>query len=152
MKRLVLTVALIVSCIAVTPARAANEQLPYKQVAHQDRGPSGDHFKWRAYVTERSELRAAWERFNLRGDPPRIGFERRVAVIAGTGGSSSCPPSVGSLRLNREEKRVVVRIRIGAKGPAACTADWVPNTFVMAVRRSDVPRGDLNVRVYRKSW
>ena len=149
MKRVLLSLFLSTSLLLGT-AQAAGDALRYREVAHQNRGP--DRFKWRTYVTDRSQLRAAWERFNLRGDPPRIGFERRVAIVAGTGGSSSCPPSIGGLRLNREERRIVVRIRIGAKGPAACTADWVPNTFVLSVRRSDVPRGDLDVRVYRRSW
>ena len=150
MKRIVLTFVFLIALFAPSPAGGAGEEVPYREVAHQQRGPGG--FKWRAYATNRAELRAAWKRFELRGDPPRIGFDRRVAVLAGTGGSSSCPPSVGGLRLNRKEARIVVRIRIGAEGQAACTADWVPNTFVMSVKRSELPRGDLNVRVYRHSW
>lgn len=152
MRRILFSFFLIAASLAPATARGAGDAIRYREVAHQERGPCCDHFKWRAFVTDRSELRAEWERMSLRGDPPRIGFDRRVAVIAGTGGSSSCPPSMGGLRLNRKERRIVARIRIGAEGPAACTADWVPNTFVMAVPRDEVPRGELRVRVHRVSW
>jgi len=145
-----LSVCIVVTLlIGAAPAAAGGERLRYREVIDQGRGPGTDRVKWRAYATDRSELRSAWERFNMRGELPRIGFERRVAVFAGTGGSSSCPPDLGGLRLKREEKRILVRILIGTSGAGGCTADWMPRTFVVSVLRSDLPRDDLTVRVRR---
>ncbi|HJR45559.1 MAG TPA: hypothetical protein VJ927_08120 [Actinomycetota bacterium] len=147
MSRAVPSIVVALLVLGSSPAAAGSEQLPYRDVAHQSRG--GDGFKWRAYATNRSELRSAWKRFHMRGDLPRIGFEHRVAILAGTGGSSSCPPDLAGLRLHREERRIVVRIDTGSSGPGACTDDFWRQTWVVSVRRSDVPRGDLAVRVYR---
>lgn len=128
---------------------AAETTLAFKRVAHQNRGPTADEFKWRALVTQRSGLRHYWERFNMRGEPPRIGFKRRVAVFAGTGGSSSCPPYVEDVRLRRAERRLVVRIVTG-RAQGACTDDWVRSTFVLSIRRQDLPPvNDFHVRVRR---
>lgn len=129
------------------PVLGAGTDLPYREITKRRRGPGAEYAKWRRFVTDRPELRRVWERFNLRGDLPNIGFERRIAVIGGTGGSSSCPLELRGLRLNREEKRITMRLRADTEGQNACTSDWVPYTFVTSAKRELLPRGDLTVRV-----
>lgn len=129
------------------PVLGAGTDLPYREITTQRHGPGTDYEKWRRFVTSRPELRRIWQRFNLRGDLPNIGFERRVAVIGGTGGSSSCPLELRALRLNRAERQITMRFRADTGGQNACTSDWVPYTSVASVKRELLPHGDLTVRV-----
>lgn len=128
---------LLVALLPLPPASAKPEPLDYVRKEVQRRGP--DEFVWGAMARDRDDLRRLWDRYNQRGPLPTIRFKKNVAVLGGTGGSSSCPARLHDLRLNRERKRVVVRMYVEDPGEdAACTADWVPKTFTLAVARRDV--------------
>lgn len=146
--RWVLCTCIVLSVALVSTGAFAREELGFKPVTWQS-GTGTNDDKWRAYVTDRAELRAAWERFRMRGDLPNIGFRRRVAILAGTNGSSSCPWWISKLVLHREERRLIVRMREATVPPGyGCTADYTGTTRVVSIKRSAVPRGDLSVRVY----
>ena len=70
-RRTLTCIALALLVSSFSSALAAAETLPNREVERQGTGPN--RFKWRAYATNRAELRSAWERFNMRGDLPRIG-------------------------------------------------------------------------------
>lgn len=59
-------------------------------------------------------------------------------MVAGTGGSSSCPPRLHDVRLNRERKRIVVRMYEADARSDVCTADILTRTFSVAVARGDL--------------
>ena len=132
----------------IVPARAETESLDFVRKDNQTRGPRGSQFMWGALARDRVELRELWERYQQRGPLPTIRFERNVAILAGTRGSSSCPSILHDLRLNRERKRVVVRMYQLDPGDGACTDDWIPRTFTVAVARADLkPLAIAEIRV-----
>ena len=145
---LVASLVMVASVLSSWAWAGDDPNLDAKVVARQRRMPD-DRNRATAYVTDRAEMRRQWERFNMRGDVPHVPFRRRVALFAALGGSSSCPPHFGSVRLNREERRLTVRIRESEPADGACTDDFVPRTFVITVRREDLPPGELRVRIRR---
>ena len=131
-------VALLLALVPTSAALADTEPLDFVRKNAQRNGP--DDFVWAGIARDRSELRRLWERFNLQGDLPTIHFERNIAVVAGTGGSSSCPARLHDVRLDRDRKRILARIYQydpGGEG-SPCTDDWVPRTFTVAVAREDL--------------
>ena len=56
----------------------------------------------------------------------------------------SCPLRFESLRFNDERK--TFELRAPARGGPVCTDDFSSRTFVVAVDRSDLPKGDLPAR------
>ena len=148
----IVVLALVLVLGAVVPAGAATEDLDFVRKETQRRGPL-DRFMWGALATDRAELRELWDKYQQRGPLPTIHFERNVAVVAGTGGSSSCPTHLHDLRLNRERKRIIARMyQMDPGGDGACTDDWIPTTFTVVVKRSDLKPldiGELSVRSRR---
>lgn len=144
MNRLRLLMVVLTLVLGAVPASAA-ESLDYRLLDRQLTGPE-DAYRWHAFVTSRAELQDVWERYRLRGDIPNIPFNRRVAVLGGTGGSSSCPFRMGGLRLDRDDRRIIMRLRY-SNAEGGCTDDFIPTTYVTSVRRTDIPRGELTVRV-----
>lgn len=142
---------LLLALLPAAGAAAAPETLDFVRKETHKRGP--DDFKWGGIATDREELRRLWDSYEQPRKPPAIGFDDNFAVLAGTGGSSSCPTRLHDLRLDRENKRVVVRVyseEAGADG--ACTSDWVTKTFTVAVAREQLKPlspGELGVRVRR---
>lgn len=125
--------------LTATPAAVAgSERLEHVLKDTQARG-SMDADTWGGVADTRKELRRLWREFDQEGPLPTIRFKRNIAILAGMGGSSSCPPEIKDLRLKRELKRVVVRIHSssGDKGEA-CTDDLAPRTFTVTVSRSQL--------------
>ena len=147
-KCLAAIVCLILATVPAASSYAAPEGLAFVRKEVQRRGP--DEARWGDAAGGRERLESLWDRYEQRGEPPAIRFAKRVAVVAGTGGSSSCPTRLHDLRLHRNRKRVVVRIYAEAPDEGGgCTDDWVPKTFTVSVARADLkplrPR-DLRVR------
>jgi hypothetical protein len=141
--------AVAVSLFVPLDAVAETEALDFVRKDAQYRG--GEGFKWRAIATDRDDLRRIWNRFNQHGPLPVIHFKRNIAILAGSGGSSSCRLRLHGLSLNRERSRILARV-YQASGGGDCTDDWIPRTFTVAVARHDLrplrPR-DVTVRVLR---
>lgn len=113
------------------------QPLAFVRKGAQLRGP--DKTTWGDVGHDRDRLEVLWDRYRQDGKPPRIAFEKRVAVVAGTGGSGSCPTRLHDLRLHRDRKRIVVRVYTEAPDDGGgCTDDWVPKTFTVSVARSDL--------------
>lgn len=144
--------ALLIVLVGVPSASAKPEPLDFERKERQGRGPQ-EKSTWGGMARDRDELRELWDRYDQEGPLPHIGFEKNVAVLAGTVGSSSCPYRLHDLRLNRERKRVVVRMYVNDPDqPVACTDDLAPRTFTVSVARSDLkPPGakELKVRARR---
>lgn len=141
----------VAALLPADAARAQPESLDFVRKEVQGRGP--DDVSWGATAGGRERLRALWDRYRQEGKPPAIAFRRRVAVVAGTGGSSSCPTRLHDLRLHRERERIVVRVYTEEPDDdGGCTDDLVPKTFTVSVARSDLqplrPR-DVRVKVRR---
>lgn len=146
--------AILLVGVVAAPALAAPESLDFARREVQQRGPA-DRTRWGATAGARGGLIRVWNRYNQRGEPPRIRFGKRFAVVAGTGGSSSCPTRLHDLRLHRGRERIVVRVYTEDPGEGnGCTDDFVPKTFTVSVARADLeplhPR-DVKVVVRRIS-
>lgn len=144
-----LALAVLVAAVPLAPAFAEGERLDFVRKGVQSRGP--DDSRWGAVAADRDELRRLWDRYEQKGRPPRVRFRKRVAALAGTGGSSSCPLRLHDLRLNRDRKRIVFRVYADLVEPGGgCTDDWVPRTFTVTVARSDLKPlqpNELRVRI-----
>lgn len=147
MKTAVAALALSVALLPVLPASAQPEPLGFVRREVQKRGP--ETFRWGEVAGGRDALRRLWERYDQEGAPPAIRFRRKVAVVAGTGQSSTCPTKLHDLRLHRDRKRVVFRVYAEDPGEGGgCTDDWGPKTFTVAVARADLrPLRPLELRV-----
>ena len=77
--------------------------------------------------------------------PSHVNLDRRTVLFVGTGESGSWPLRFESLRFNDERR--TFKLRAPARGGPVCTDDFSPRTFVVAVDRSDLPKGDLRARV-----
>jgi hypothetical protein len=151
MRRGLALLVLSAAFVPVLPAGARPEPLDFVRRDVQKRGPEA--FRWGDLAGGRDALRRLWDRYEQEGDPPAIRFRKKVAILAGTGQSSSCPTKLHDLRLDRARKRVVVRVYAEDPGEGGgCTDDWVTKTFTVAVARADLkplrPR-DLDVRLRR---
>ncbi|HYP24343.1 MAG TPA: hypothetical protein VEV43_12285 [Actinomycetota bacterium] len=141
----------VAAVLLASSALAEPETLAFVRKGAQERGP--DETAWGDVGHDRDRLDVLWDRYRQKGKPPAIAFDEKVAVVAGTGGSGSCPTRLHDLRLHRERGRVVVRVYTEAPpGDGGCTDDWVPKTFTVSVKRSDLkplkPRA-IDVRVRR---
>ncbi|HYO61808.1 MAG TPA: hypothetical protein VEU29_07905 [Actinomycetota bacterium] len=147
MRRLAL--AFLIAAVPLAPAFAETEALDFVRKGVQSHGP--DDSRWGAVAVDRDELRRLWDRYEQKGRPPRVRFRTRVAALAGTGGSSTCPLRLHDLRLNRERKRILFRVYEHVPEPGGgCTDDWVPRTFTVTVARSDLKPlrpNELRVRI-----
>lgn len=128
------------------PAAAAKaEPIDHRLVASQKRLPKDVYRNVGRAAMTKTAYRRLWDRFRLRGDRPRVNLDRRIVLFVGTGESGSCPLRFESLRFNDERK--TFKLRAPARGGPVCTDDFTPRTFVIAVDRSDLPKGDLRARV-----
>ncbi len=143
---LVFTFALAASTVA--PAVAGSEPVPYEHKERQPRGP--ERRPYAGMARDRGDLLDLWDHFNQRGEPPTIGFERKIAIMVTWFGSSSCPPHVHDVRLKREKEVLLVRLYDNEPPPGfACTDDIAPTTHTITVERSDLrpfQARDLTVR------
>ncbi|MDQ4124518.1 MAG: hypothetical protein M3134_02815 [Actinomycetota bacterium] len=132
------------------PALARPEPIDWDWKERHRRGPTEGRGNgtWGGLARNRDELRRLWELYDQPGAMPIIRFEKNVAVVAGTAGSSSCPARLHDVRLNRERKRIVVRMYVADGDNEICTADFVPRTFAVAVARADLePLGARALRL-----
>jgi hypothetical protein len=88
-------------------------------------------------VTEPGDLQPVWQRFGLSGEPPSVDLDDTVLLFIGFGESGSCPATFQGVRADGD----VVTVRMGTEGGRACTDDYNPRTFVIAVDRDLVPTG-----------
>lgn len=141
--------ALVLSIVALLAAPAVAQTEPIDWDWKERHRGGRDEQVWGGLARNRDELRRLWKLYDQPGKPPVIGFEKNVAVVAGAIGSSSCPARLYDVRLNRERKRVVVRMYEEDSGTDVCTADVVPRTFSVSIARRDLKplsAGELKLR------
>jgi hypothetical protein len=129
---------LIALLVLLFPAASAETTLSFKRLDHQHRGPGIEQMEWHALVTDRAELNQKWDRYQMSGEPPRVGFAQRVGIFAGTGGSSSCPLYVHDVQLRRARDRIVVRLA-NRNDDNGCTDDWRASTFLLSITKKQLP-------------
>lgn len=121
------------------PALAKPEPIDWDWKGRQRRGPEESRRNpWGGIARNRDELRRLWDLYEQRGKLPIIRFEKNVAVLTGTTGSSSCPARLHDVRINRDRKRLVVRMYEEGAETDICTADVQWRTFTLAVARADL--------------
>jgi hypothetical protein len=100
-------------------------------------------------VQSKAEYRRQWERFGYRSSRPTVNFQRRRLAFLATSESSSCPLRFRRAALDRGERRVIIHLSDGAGPDDVCTDDLAPRSFVVSLRWSELPRGDLTIRIRR---
>jgi hypothetical protein len=143
--------ALVAAVFAVAPTAtsgARSQQVDAEVLKRGRARPSGTG-NIGVYVESRREYRRQWERFGYRSEPPAVDFGERRVVFVATAESSSCRLRFGRATLRLEYERLVIHLNDGASSTDACTDDLAPRSFVISLDRSDLPRGDLAVRIRR---
>jgi len=91
-------------------------------------------------LADAGELETAWKQLGLVGAPPAVDLDQKVGLYLVIGHSGSCPET-------RFDDVVVDGGLVYAVIPSiteltkelACTADWVPRTYLVAVDRDRLP-------------
>lgn len=71
-------------------------------------------------------------------------WETELALFVGTGESGTCPLSVQAVTVANDD---VITVQVAPQNGPACTDDFRPRTFVLALARDDLPPGPLQVIV-----
>ena len=141
----VAVVLLLTGCVADEPAAEAAPPagVGAEVVATQDVLPNERDEEFADFAINRRQYNAAWERFRLEGEPPKIDFSTSGLLFLGFGESGSCPATFDRLTVRGR----VIGVDFGPRGDGLCTADYNPRTFVLAVPRQDMPRGGFTVEL-----
>ncbi|CAN5594974.1 hypothetical protein BH20ACT23_BH20ACT23_04740 [soil metagenome] len=123
---------------------SSSEPVDHRLLASQKRAPAGAPGTHARLAMNRDAYRDTWKHFRLRGERPRVNWQRKKILFVTTGESGICPLHFGTLRLNDETKTLKLRARSRRD---ECTGDWTPRTFVIAVKRDAIPKGRLSARV-----
>lgn len=71
-------------------------------------------------------------------------WDTELALFVGTGESGTCPLGVQAVTVATDG---VITVHVAPQDGPACTDDFRPRTFVLALARADVPPGPLHVMV-----
>ena len=88
-------------------------------------------------IAEQAALNSIWGRLGIRDPAPEVDFDDQVTLVLVIGHSSSCPET----RLDDVvvEGSLVYAVIPTITEEMACTADWVPRTYLVAVDRDRFP-------------
>ncbi len=140
-----IAVALLVGLLGTTAL--AGEVVPTEVLRRGRARPMHTYANITEYVRDKAEYRRQWERFGFKGERPPVNFSNRRVVFVATHESGSCPKYFENVVLRREERELIVRLRVDAPADGACTDDWRPRSFVLLLQKKGLPRGELDVKV-----
>jgi hypothetical protein len=123
------------------PLEATAHPAADKLVATQATIPDEREDEFADFAVNHRQLRAAWQRFRMRGELPEVDFRRSALVFVGFGESGRCPATLDAVAVRGN----AIMITMGPNDGAVCTADYNPRTFVVTVPRQDMPRGEFTV-------
>jgi len=150
--RLVVLSVVATLVVGALPASGLSaDPIGHRLLASQKRTPAGVTGQLGRLASTRNAYHEMWEHFRLRGERPRVNWQRKKVLLVTTGESSICPLRFEKLGVHHENK--TFRVKAPSSGDV-CTDDWTPRTFVIAVARGSIPEGKLNARVnsYRRVW
>jgi hypothetical protein len=145
MKEILVVAAVTVGAFA-TPALAEGG-LDGEVIKRSRARPDGKH-NLGTYAQTRVEYRRTWARFGFRSDRPQVHFGRRRVVFVGTTESSSCPLVFRRVELVRRRAALKVHL-VRSNADQHCTHVLARRSFVISLRRSALPDGELAVQVVR---
>jgi hypothetical protein len=91
-------------------------------------------------LADQGELATVWGQLGLEGRPAEVDFERQVALYLVIGHSGSCPETrLDDIVVEADLMYAVIPSTTALTGGVACTADWVPRTYLVAVDRDRLP-------------
>jgi len=91
-------------------------------------------------LADAGELATVWGQLGLEGTPPSVDFDQQVALYLVIGHSGSCPETrLDDLVVDGALVYAVVPSITELTEELACTADWVPRTYLVAVDRALLP-------------
>jgi len=97
-------------------------------------------------LADAEELATVWGQLGLEGSPPTVEFDRQVALYLVTGHSSSCPETrLDDVAVDGGLVYAVIPSTTELTEEMACTADWVPRTYLVAVDRDRLPAPPFQV-------
>lgn len=98
-------------------------------------------------AADQDALRALWSYFGLRAELPSPAWEREVVLLLGTGESGNCPLDVKEIAFDGAAGRLRVYLEPRTGQGDACTMDFTPRTFALALPRSLTDSGWREVQV-----
>lgn len=101
-------------------------------------------------LADPAALSAMWDQLGITGEPPVVDYEKQVVFSLVIGHSSSCPDT----RLDDVvvDGRLVYAVIPSLTDEIACTADWVPRTYLVAVDRDRLPAPPFQLSASPESW
>jgi hypothetical protein len=91
-------------------------------------------------ITDVEGLNATWEELGIGGPPPVVDFDRQLALYLVTGHSGSCPETrLDDMVVDGNLLYAVIPSTTPMTEGLACTADWVPRTYLVAIDRDRLP-------------
>ena len=143
-----LLLAVALGASGAAEAAAAGREVSAAVIKRGRSRPAGVH-NIGVYVQSKAEYRRQWKRFGYRSSRPPMNFQRRRLAFLATSESSSCPLRFRRAAVDRDERRVIIHLSDGAGPDDECTDDLAPRSFVVSLRRSELPRGDLTIGIRR---
>lgn len=99
-------------------------------------------------ATDQDKLQELWSYFGLSVPVPSVQWDREVILLLGTGESSTCPFRVGEIAFDGASGRLRIRLDQPTTGSGkACTADFSPRTFALALPRNLMDAGWREIQV-----
>lgn len=134
-----------------TPPAGEGSRLDARVVGDERTVPREHGFSFADIVTHEDDLDDVWRRFGLADPPPDVDLDSELLLLVATGESGSCPLRFEGLVRDGD----VVRIRLDdapedVHDPDddvvyACTDDYVPRAFIVAVDRDAMPAGGFTL-------
>lgn len=90
---------------------------------------------------------AIWSLYRLEGSPPPVDFDHKVVFFFAMGESGSCPLALRDVTVDAGQGLVTAHVSTDVGDDVACTEDWTPRTFVVALARDEIPSGRLQGRI-----
>lgn len=91
----------------------------------------------------RKAIDDTWMLYGLPGASPDISTTKHAVLFAGLGESSTCRLEYDGYRVESVSREI--RIELQGDWPRECVDDLNPRTFVLAIPKSELPRGRLQV-------
>lgn len=128
------------------------EGFTYELVATEKTVPAGDFYVAFALAETDDEYRSIWDEHRFEDEAPDVDWNNEVVIFVATGESGSCPMNLMDVRYDPDESLITVDVSEDVEADTACTDDWTPRSFVIAVEAGDLDEDELYVSLFHSGF
>lgn len=128
------------------------EGFTYELVATEKTVPAGDFYVDFALAETDDEYRSLWGEHRFEDEAPAVDWASEVVIFVATGESGSCPMNLMDVRYDPDESLITVDVSEDVDADTACTDDWTPRSFVIAVEADDLDEDELYVSLFHSGF